>query len=54
VTGFKFNIMRGRKAATGYVGIKNLGCICYMNAMLQQFFMMPRFRFGVGTSLLTS
>ena len=28
----------------GYAGIKNLGCICYMNAMLQQFFMNPTFR----------
>lgn len=28
----------------GYAGIKNLGCICYMNAMLQQFFMCPAFR----------
>ena len=31
----------------GYVGIKNLGCICYMNAMLQQFFMTPTFRYAV-------
>ncbi len=29
----------GRKSETGYVGIKNLGAICYMSAMLQQFFM---------------
>ncbi|EGR27434.1 hypothetical protein IMG5_196170 [Ichthyophthirius multifiliis] len=28
----------------GYVGLYNLGCICYMNAMIQQFFMTPTFR----------
>ena len=27
-----------------YVGIVNLGCICYMISMLQQFFMVPQFR----------
>jgi len=35
------------KSFYGYVGIKNLGCICYMNAMLQQFFMTPSFRYGI-------
>lgn len=28
----------------GYVGLKNVGCLCYMNALLQQFFMIPKFR----------
>ena len=28
-----------------HVGIVNLGCICYMNSMLQQFFMVPQFRY---------
>jgi hypothetical protein len=35
------------KSKTGYAGLKNLGCICYMNASLQQFFMVPEFRQGV-------
>ena len=35
------------KSVYGYVGIKNLGCICYMNAMLQQFFMTPTFRYAI-------
>lgn len=30
-----------------YVGIRNLGCICYMNSMLQQFFMVPCFRYNM-------
>lgn len=30
-----------------YVGIYNLGCICYMNSMLQQFFNIPQFRYSL-------
>lgn len=32
------------KSTTGFVGIKNLGCICYMIALLQQLYMIPSFR----------
>jgi ubiquitin carboxyl-terminal hydrolase 9/24 len=32
------------KSATGYVGLKNLGCICYMISLFQQLFMIPGFR----------
>ncbi|EGR29725.1 ubiquitin carboxyl-terminal hydrolase family protein, putative, partial [Ichthyophthirius multifiliis] len=35
------------RSECGYVGIYNLGCICYMNAMLQQFYMVPTFRYGI-------
>ena len=31
----------------GYVGLRNLQCICYMNSMLQQFFMVPSFRYNL-------
>ena len=30
-----------------YGGIMNLGNICYMNAMLQQFYMIPQFRYAI-------
>ena len=30
-----------------YVGLRNLGCICYMNSMMQQFFMIPAFRYNM-------
>ena len=30
-----------------YVGLRNLGCICYMNSMMQQFFMVPAFRYNL-------
>lgn len=36
-----------RRGEHGYIGIKNLGCICYMIAMLQQFFCTPTFRYGI-------
>ena len=32
------------KSITGYVGIKNLGCICYMISLFQQLYMIPSFR----------
>lgn len=28
-----------------FVGLRNLGCICYMNSILQQFFNVPSFRY---------
>ena len=35
------------RAASGAVGLKNLGCICYMNASVQNLFMVSGFRNGV-------
>jgi uncharacterized UBP type Zn finger protein len=30
-----------------YVGLQNLGAICYMSSMMQQFFMTPAFRYNL-------
>ena len=35
------------RSDSGFVGLKNLGCICYMNACLQQLFMTQKFREGI-------
>ena len=32
------------KSSTGYVGIKNLGCICYIISLFQQLYMNHGFR----------
>ena len=42
-----FDSAAAGKAACGYVGLRNLGCICYMNATNQNFFMVPKFRQAV-------
>ena len=30
-----------------YIGIRNLGNVCYMISMLQQFYMIPAFRYSL-------
>mmetsp|Transcript_36080 Transcript_36080/g.55404 ORF Transcript_36080/g.55404 Transcript_36080/m.55404 type:complete len:128 (+) Transcript_36080:4708-5091(+) len=32
------------RSTYGFAGLKNLGCICYMNSILQQLYMIPPFR----------
>ena len=36
-----------KKSHYGYVGIYNMHSVCYMIAMLQQFYMCPAFRYGI-------
>ncbi|TMW63070.1 hypothetical protein Poli38472_005688 [Pythium oligandrum] len=37
-----------------YVGLKNMGCSCYINSFLQQIFMQPTFRQGILAAQLPS
>jgi uncharacterized UBP type Zn finger protein len=44
---WNISLMDSEKSSTGYVGIKNLGCICYMNSLFQQLFMISSLRNSV-------
>ena len=33
--------------AFNHVGLKNIGCICYLNSILQQMYMVPSFRYAI-------
>ena len=35
------------RGSSGYTGLANLGCICYMNSTIQQFFLNAAFRRGI-------
>jgi len=37
----------GVRSSAGYVGLRNFGCTCYMNSLIQQLFMIPEFRAGI-------
>ena len=43
----KENKLSNEKKTEGYVGLRNLGCICYMNSTIQQFFLIPSLRFSI-------
>ncbi|KAI8603401.1 hypothetical protein EDD21DRAFT_34203 [Dissophora ornata] len=36
-----------KKANCGFVGLQNLGATCYVNSLMQQFFMNKEFRYGI-------
>ena len=41
------NYEAGARTLGSYVGLKNLGCTCYINCLLQQFYMMPELRHAI-------
>ena len=45
--GWNYSPPGSTESTQKYVGLRNLGCICYMNAMMQQFFMIPPFRYNL-------
>lgn len=47
VNKYRYKADNDARSSTGYLGIFNLTCLCYMICMLQQLFMIPRFRYGV-------
>ncbi len=46
-TGWAYTPSSDSRSFHGYSGLRNLGCICYMLAMIQQFYMVPSFRYGL-------
>ena len=42
-----FDPIAKQKSVTGFVGMKNQGATCYMNSLLQQFFLIPALRQGL-------
>lgn len=47
---WKISLQNDEKSQSGFVGLKNLGCTCYMNSLIQQFFMVPQLRESILAS----
>ncbi|CAN0031666.1 unnamed protein product, partial [Ectocarpus fasciculatus] len=45
--GYECSFDAKRPQSGGFVGLKNQGCTCYMNSLLQQLFMVPALRKGI-------
>ena len=41
---WQITVHQQERSLTGFVGLKNIGCICYMNSIMQQLFMIPTFK----------
>lgn len=50
--GLDDEIIGGASANSKYSGLKNQGCTCYMNSVLQQLFMMPELRKTISNATL--
>jgi ubiquitin carboxyl-terminal hydrolase 34 len=46
-----YNPTGDRRGMNGYIGLRNPSCVCYMNSMLQQFFNIPTFRYGITQAI---
>lgn len=46
-TSGQLNPEHDKKPFNGFLGLRNLGCVCYMIATLQQFYCTPVFRYGI-------
>jgi ubiquitin C-terminal hydrolase len=44
INAYSFYQQHSSKKQCDHVGLKNLGCICYMNSTMQQMYMVPTFR----------
>ena len=47
VSSFRFNPLADAKSGAGYVGLSNPGCLCYMNSLNQQLFMIEPLRYSL-------
>ena len=45
--GWNYTPPGGSEKSQKFVGLRNLSCICYMISILQQFFMIPAFRYNL-------
>jgi uncharacterized UBP type Zn finger protein len=42
-----YNPEKHVRSPTGLVGLRNMGSTCYMNSLMQQFYMIPKFRYAL-------